>query len=57
MVKNLPANPKEETPVLIPRSGKSSGKGNGNLTLLFLPGKSHRGVWWAIVHGVAKSRT
>jgi len=27
-------------------------------TLVFLPGESHgRGAWWAVVHGVAKSRT
>ena len=26
--------------------------------LVFLPGESHgRGAWWAVVHGVAKSRT
>ena len=23
----------------------------------FLPGESHRGAWWATVHGVAKSQT
>ena len=26
-------------------------------TPVFLPGKSHRGGWWATVHGAAKSRT
>ena len=25
-------------------------------TLVFLPGESHRGAWWATVHGVAKSQ-
>ena len=26
-------------------------------TPIFLPRKSHRGIWWTIVHGAAKSQT
>ena len=40
---------------LIPGSGRSPGEGNGNLILVFLPGKSHRRRrWLATVHGAAK---
>ena len=44
---------------LISRLGRPPGeKKKWQLTLIFLPGKFHgRGTWWAIVHGVAKSRT
>ena len=42
----------------IPESGISPGEGNGNPTLLFLPGESHgRGAWRATVHGVTQSGT
>ena len=43
---------------LIPRSGRSSGQGNGNpLQYSCLENPMDGGAWWAIVHGVAKSRT
>ena len=43
---------------LIPRLGKSLGKGNGN-PLLFscLENLMDRGAWWAIVHGFPKRQT
>ena len=38
--------------------GRSSGEGNGNpLQYFCLENPMDRGVWWATVHGVAKSRT
>jgi hypothetical protein len=41
--KNLPANARNVRDIgLIPRSGRSPGGGNGNPTLVFLPGESHR---------------
>ena len=56
MVKNLPA--KTEYPGLISGLGKSPGEGNGNpLQYSCLENPMDRGAWWAIVHGVAKSRT
>ena len=57
VVKNLPANSGNTRDVgFIPGSGRSPGVGNGNpLTPVFLPGElMDRGVWGAIVHGVAK---
>ena len=43
---------------LIPGSGRSSGKGNGNpLQYSCLGGSTDRGAWRATVHGVKKSRT
>ena len=43
-------------PGLIPGSGRSSGKGNGNpLQYSCLENPMDRGAWWAIVHGVSKS--
>ena len=39
MVKNLPANGGDTG--LIPGLGRCSGKGNGNLLPVFLPGKPH----------------
>jgi len=39
-VKNLPANAGDVG--LIPEEGRSPGEENGNLTSVFLPGKSHR---------------
>ena len=47
VVKNLPANSADVDS--IPGSGGSPGEGNGQ--------SMDRGAWWAIVHGVAKSRT
>ena len=42
----------------IPRSGRSSGEGNGNpLQYCCLENSMHRGAWQATVNGVAKSRT
>ena len=40
MLKNLPANAGDVG--LIPGLVRSPGEGNGNLTLVFLPGKCHR---------------
>ena len=56
MVKNLPANAGDVA--LIPGSGKSPGEENGNtLQCSCLENLMDRGVWQAIVHGAAKSRT
>ena len=42
----------------IPELGRSPGEGNGNpLWYSCLENPMDRGAWWAIVHGVAKSRT
>ena len=42
----------------IPGSGRSPGEGNGNpLQYSCLEKSMDRRVWWAIVHGVAKSWT
>ena len=42
----------------IPGLGKSPGEGNGNpLQYSCLENPMDGGVWWATVHGVAKSRT
>ena len=39
-------------------SGRSPGEGNGNtLQYSCLENPMDGGTWWAIVHGVAKSRT
>ena len=44
--------------ILIPGSGKSPGEVNGNpLQYSCLGNSMERGVWWAIVHGVAKEST
>ena len=41
----------------IPGSGRSPGQGNGNpLQYSCLENSMDRGVWWAIVPGVAKSQ-
>ena len=54
-VKNLP--PTQETE-FNPWIGKSTGKGNGNsLQYSYWNNTLDRGIWQAIVHGVAKSRT
>ena len=43
---------------LIPGSGRCPGEGNGNpLQYSWLENSMDRGVWQAIVHGVAKSQT
>ena len=42
----------------IPGSGRSSGEGNGNpLQYSCLENPMDGEAWWAIVHGVTKSRT
>ena len=42
----------------IPGLGRSPGDGNGNpLQYSCLENPMDRGAWWAIVHGVTKSRT
>ena len=42
----------------IPGSGTSPGEGNGHpLQYSCLENPTDRGVWWATVHGVAKSQT
>ena len=53
MVKNTPLNARDMD--LIPGLGRSPGAGNGNpLQYSYLENPMERGVWWAIVHGVAK---
>ena len=53
VVKNLPANAGHARS--IPRSGRCPAEGNSNLLYYSLLGNPmDRGVWWAIVHGVAK---
>ena len=43
---------------LIPGLGRSPGEGYGNLLQYScLDNPMDRGAWWAILHGVAKSRT
>ena len=55
-VKNVPANAGDMGS--IPRSGRSPGEGNGNpLQYSCLGNLMDRGVWWATMHGVAKSKT
>ena len=59
VAKNLPANAGDiRDACLIPESGRSPGVGNGNpLQYYCLENPMDRGVWWATVHRVAKSRT
>ena len=59
MVKNPPAKVGNRGDWgLIPGSGRSPGRGNGNpFQYLFLGNSRHRGAWRAIVHGVTKSQT
>ena len=56
VVKNLPANAGDIRDVgLIPGSGRSPGKGPGNLLQYsWLENPMDRGAWWAAVYGVAK---
>ena len=44
-------------PGSIPGLGRSPGEGNGNPLQYGVENSMDRGVWWSIVHGVAKSRT
>ena len=54
VVKNLLANARDA--VLIPRLGRSPGKGNGNpLQYSCLENSMDRGAWQATVHGVTES--
>ena len=56
LVKNLPSNAGDVGS--ISGLGRSPGEGNGNpLQYSCLENSIDRGVWWATVHGVAKSRT
>ena len=59
MVKNLAANAGYVREAgSIPESGKSPGGGHGNpLQYSCLENSMDRGAWWAMVPGVAKSRT
>ena len=59
MVKKLPASAGDIRDMgSIPGSGRSPGEGRGNpLQYSCLENPMDRGAWWAIVHGVAKSRT
>ena len=55
VAKNLPANAGDAG--VIPRSGRSSGEGNGNpLQYSCLENHLDTGGWWATVHGVTKNR-
>ena len=58
-IKDLPANAGDKGDVgLIPGLGRSPGEGYGNpLQYSCLGNSMDRGTWWAIVHGVTKSRT
>ena len=56
VVKNLLANAGDVDS--IPDLRRSPGGGNGNpLQYSCLRNPMDRGAWWAVVHGVAKSRT
>ena len=56
VVKNPPANAGDTGS--IPGLGRSPGEGNGNtLQYSCLENPIDRGVWWATVHGAAKSWT
>ena len=59
MVKNPPSNAGVTGDTgLIPGSGRSLGGGNGNsLQYSCLENPMDSGIWWATVHGVAKSQT
>ena len=58
VVKNLPANARDAGDERsLPGSGRSPGGGNGNpLLYSCLENSMDRGVWWATVHGAAKSQ-
>ena len=59
VVKNPPAKPGDVRDAgSIPESGRFPGEGNGNpLQYFSLENPMDRGIWWAIVHRVAKSQT
>ena len=55
MVKNLPANSGDIRDVgSIPGSGRSPGRGNGNLQSSSLENLMDRGAWWTMVHQITK---
>ena len=55
MVKNPPVN--AGYAVLIPGSGRSPGRGNGNtLQYSYLENLMDRGIWQATLHGVSRVR-
>ena len=57
MIKGFACNACRD-PGLIPQSGISPGEGNGyQLQYYCLENSMNREVWWATVHGVAKSQT
>ena len=56
MVENSPANARDSG--LIPGSGRSPGKGDGNpRQYSCLRNPMDKGAWWAEVHGIAKDMT
>ena len=59
VVKNLPVSAGDVRDAdLIPGSGRSPGRGNGDpLQYPFLENPKDRGAWWATFHRVAKSRS
>ena len=59
VVENLPASAGDIRDAgLIPGLGRSTGEGHGNpLQYSSLENPMDRGVWWVMVHRVAKSRT
>ena len=59
VVKNLPASTGDTGDVgLVPGLGRYLGEGNGSpFQYSCLVNPMDRGAWWAVVHGVAKSRT
>ena len=58
MLKNLPANAGDAGDSgLIPGSGRSPGRGNGNpFQYSCLKNLMDRGAWWATVGGIEKSQ-
>ena len=57
VVKNLPASAGDSDVGLIPESGRSTGKGNGNpLQYSCLENCMNGGAWWATVRRVAQPR-
>ena len=58
VLKNLPASAGDIRDVVsVPGGRRCPGEGNGNpLQYSCLENPMDRGVWWAMVHGVTKSR-
>ena len=57
-IKNVPASAEDRDAGLIPGSGRSPGRRNGNPLQYFrLENPMNGGAWQAIVHEVAKRRT